>query len=69
MLVQPIGYLSVNSPELFSVSFTLLILSQHDGDDVIGDTFTLEVPVVIRLTCVCAVADDAVMPIRTESSS
>ena len=29
------GYLSVNSPELFSVSFTLLILSQHDGDDVI----------------------------------
>ena len=30
-----IGYLSVNSPELFSVSFTLLILSQHDGDDVI----------------------------------
>ena len=30
-----IGYLSVNSPELFSVSFTLLILSQHGGDDVI----------------------------------
>ena len=30
-----IWYLSVNSPELFSVSFTLLILSQHDGDDVI----------------------------------
>jgi len=29
------GYLSVNSPELLSVSFTLLILSQHDGDDVI----------------------------------
>ena len=28
-------YLCVNSPELFSVSFTLLILSQHDGDDVI----------------------------------
>ena len=28
-------YLSVNSPELFSVSFTLLILSQHDSDDVI----------------------------------
>ena len=34
-----------------------------------GDTFTLEVPVVIRLTCDCAVADDAVMPIRAESSS
>ena len=34
-----------------------------------GDTFTLEVPVVIQLTCDCAVADDAVMPIRTESSS
>jgi len=33
------------------------------------DTFTLEVPVVIRLTCDCAVADDAVMPIRAESSS
>ena len=30
---------------------------------------TLEVPVVIRLTCDCAVADDAVMPIRAESSS
>jgi len=26
-------------------------------------------PVVIRLTCDCAVADDAVMPIRAESSS
>ena len=25
-------------------------------------------PVVIRLTCDCAVADDAVMPIRAESS-
>ena len=35
----------------------------------LGDTFTLEVPVVIRLTCDCAAADDAVMPIRTESSS
>jgi len=35
----------------------------------VWDTFTLEVPVVIRLTCDCAVADDAVMPIRTESSS
>jgi len=34
-----------------------------------GDTFTLEVPVVIRLTCDCAVADDDVMPIRAESSS
>jgi len=34
-----------------------------------GNTFTLEVPVVIRLPCDCAVADDAVMPIRTESSS
>ena len=34
-----------------------------------GDKFTLEVPVVIRLTCDCAVADDAVMPIRAESSS
>jgi len=34
-----------------------------------GDTFTLEVPVVIRLTCDCAVADDAVMPIHAESSS
>jgi len=34
-----------------------------------GDTFTLQVPVVIRLTCDCAVADDAVMPIRAESSS
>ena len=33
------------------------------------DTFTLEVPVVIRLTCDCAVADDSVMPIRAESSS
>ena len=33
------------------------------------DTFTLEVPVVIRLTCDCAVVDDAVMPIRAESSS
>ena len=33
------------------------------------DTFTLEVPVVIRLTCDCAVADDAVMPIHAESSS
>jgi len=33
------------------------------------DTFTLEVPVVIRLTCDCAVADDAVMPIRAASSS
>ena len=32
------------------------------------DTFTLEVPVVIRLTCDCAVADDAVLPIRAESS-
>jgi len=36
---------------------------------IIRDTFTLEVPVVIRLTCDCAVADDAVMPIRAESSS
>ena len=26
-------------------------------------------PVVIRLTCDCAVADDAVMPIRAESGS
>jgi len=34
-----------------------------------GDTFTLQVPVVIRLICDCAVADDAVMPIRAESSS
>ena len=34
-----------------------------------GDTFTLEVPVVIGLTCDCAVANDAVMPIRAESSS
>ena len=34
-----------------------------------GDTFTLEVPVVMRLTCDCAVADDAVMPNRAESSS
>ena len=34
-----------------------------------GDTFTLEVSVVIRLTSDCAVADDAVMPIRAESSS
>jgi len=33
------------------------------------DTFTLEVPVVIRLTCDCAVADDAVMLIRADSSS
>jgi len=33
------------------------------------DTFTFEVPVVIRLTCDCAVADDAVMPIHAESSS
>ena len=31
--------------------------------------FSLEVPVVIRLTCDCAVADYAVMPIRAESSS
>jgi len=37
--------------------------------DKFGDTFTLEVPVVIRLTCDCAVADDAVMPIRAGSSS
>jgi len=27
-----------------------------------GDTFTLEVPVVIRLTCDCAVADGALFP-------
>jgi len=40
-----------------------------DSDEMSGDTFTLEVPVVIRLTCDCAVADDAVMPIRAESSS
>jgi len=33
------------------------------------DTFTLEVPVAIQLTCDRAVADDAVMPIRAESSS
>ena len=38
-------------------------------DAIWRDTFTLEVPVVIRLTCDCAVADDAVMPIRAESSS
>ena len=36
---------------------------------ILGDTFTLEVPVVIRLTCDCAMADDAVMPIHAESSS
>jgi len=35
MLPDLVGYLSVNSHELFSVSFTLLILSQLDGDDVI----------------------------------
>ena len=35
MLPDLVGYLSVNSHELFSVAFTLLILSQLDGDDVI----------------------------------
>jgi len=34
-----------------------------------GDTCTLEVPSGYTITCDCAVADDAVMPIRAKSSS
>ena len=45
------------------------VAQQQRKGDKFWDTFTLEVPVVIRLTCDCAVADDTVMPIRAESSS
>jgi len=45
------------------------VLFNQSDQQKLRDTFTLEVPVVIRLTCDCAVADDAVMPIRAESSS
>jgi len=31
------------------------------ADETDGDTFTLEVPVVIRLTCDCAVADEVTL--------
>jgi len=35
---------------------------------ILGHIYFRGPPVVIRLTCDCAVADDAVMPIRAESS-
>jgi len=47
----------------------IYILKFRRRTNIFRDTFTLEVPVVTPLTCDCAVADDTVMPIRTESSS
>ena len=54
---------------MLTVSFLLGLMYSVAFRKEVWDTFTLEVPVVIRLTCDRAVVDDAVMPIRAESSS
>ena len=82
-LCKPRGVVSCVTAQSRSLTFRILrsmftfrvlpisinLCSVSNTHNVKRDTFTLEVPVVIRLTCDCAVADDAVMPIRAESSS
>ena len=51
--------------DMFGVIITGRLVSKHNR----GHVYFRGPSVVIRLTCDCAVADDAVMPIRTESSS